>query len=172
MTLKWMFCSLNITSISFNMYITYLSVMMMLILDSGGHYVHLSYVSCALNLCHSFNFNELRIIHIYWFLTCYLLHLLIGLFVSSFLCVQSTDPADKDAWKDKGTGQLSIKCKEGIDKGTKESRPTIVVRNDVCFLSWHIFWVLNLRVSRAKWRFEIYIFLYCILFKFLNAMFK
>lgn len=47
------------------------------------------------------------------------------------LYVKSTDPADKDAWKDKGTGQLSIKCKEGIDKGTKESRPTIVVRNDV-----------------------------------------
>ncbi|XP_038875849.1 uncharacterized protein LOC120068214 isoform X2 [Benincasa hispida] len=47
------------------------------------------------------------------------------------LYVKSTDPADKDAWKDKGTGQLSIKCKEGISKGTKESKPTIVIRNDV-----------------------------------------
>ncbi|KAF5460739.1 hypothetical protein F2P56_020586 [Juglans regia] len=47
------------------------------------------------------------------------------------LYVKSSDPADKDAWKDKGTGKLSIKCKEGIDKGTKESKPTIVVRNDV-----------------------------------------
>ncbi|KAK4590883.1 hypothetical protein RGQ29_021182 [Quercus rubra] len=28
-------------------------------------------------------------------------------------------------------GQLSIKCKEGVDKGTKESKPTIIVRNDV-----------------------------------------
>ncbi|KAL0329715.1 UNVERIFIED_CONTAM: hypothetical protein Sradi_4958200 [Sesamum radiatum] len=28
-------------------------------------------------------------------------------------------------------GQLSIKCKEGVSKGTKESKPTIVIRNDV-----------------------------------------
>ena len=47
--------------------------------------------------------------------------------------VQSSDPADKDAWKDKGMGKLSIRCKEGVDKGTKESKPTVVVRNDVCF---------------------------------------
>ncbi|GMJ04806.1 hypothetical protein like AT4G11790 [Hibiscus trionum] len=47
------------------------------------------------------------------------------------LYVKSTDPADKDSWKDKGTGQLSIKCKEGIGKGSKDSKPTIVVRNDV-----------------------------------------
>ncbi|ONI06931.1 hypothetical protein PRUPE_5G089600 [Prunus persica] len=47
------------------------------------------------------------------------------------LYVKSSDPADKDAWKDKGTGQLSIKCKEGVSKGTKESKPTIIVRNDV-----------------------------------------
>ncbi|CAA0820533.1 Pleckstrin homology (PH) domain superfamily protein [Striga hermonthica] len=47
------------------------------------------------------------------------------------LYVKSSDPADEGAWKDKGTGQLSIKCKEGISKGTKESKPTIVIRNDV-----------------------------------------
>ncbi|KAB2632635.1 hypothetical protein D8674_028882 [Pyrus ussuriensis x Pyrus communis] len=47
------------------------------------------------------------------------------------LYVKSSDPADKDAWKDKGTGQLSIKCKEGVSKGTKESKPTVIVRNDV-----------------------------------------
>ncbi|KAK6935318.1 Ran binding domain [Dillenia turbinata] len=47
------------------------------------------------------------------------------------LYVKSINPEDKDAWKDKGTGQLSIKCKEGVAKGTKESKPTIVVRNDV-----------------------------------------
>lgn len=47
------------------------------------------------------------------------------------LYVKSIDPADKDAWKDKGMGQLSIKCKEGVSKGTKESKPTIVIRNDV-----------------------------------------
>ncbi|CAK7335437.1 unnamed protein product [Dovyalis caffra] len=47
------------------------------------------------------------------------------------LYVKSSDPADKDTWKDKGPGQLSIKCKEEISKGTKESKPTIVVRNDV-----------------------------------------
>ncbi|XP_040986728.1 uncharacterized protein LOC121234724 isoform X1 [Juglans microcarpa x Juglans regia] len=47
------------------------------------------------------------------------------------LYVKSSDPADKDAWKDKGMGQLSIKCKEGVDKGTKESKPTIIVRNEV-----------------------------------------
>jgi len=51
--------------------------------------------------------------------------------VSSFLfCfVQASDPADNNAWKDKGTGQLAIKCKEGVNKGTKESKPTILVRN-------------------------------------------
>ncbi|KAK4338360.1 hypothetical protein RND71_042847 [Anisodus tanguticus] len=47
------------------------------------------------------------------------------------LYVKSTDPADKDAWKDRGTGQLSIKCKEGVSKGTRESKPTILIRNDV-----------------------------------------
>ncbi|TYI91179.1 hypothetical protein E1A91_D03G174100v1 [Gossypium mustelinum] len=46
------------------------------------------------------------------------------------LYVKSTDPEDKDSWKDKGTGQLSIKCKEGISKGSKDSKPTIVVRNE------------------------------------------
>ncbi|GLU05745.1 hypothetical protein SLE2022_228260 [Rubroshorea leprosula] len=47
------------------------------------------------------------------------------------LYVKSDDPADKDSWKDKGPGQLSIKCKEGVSKGSKDSKPTIVVRNDV-----------------------------------------
>ncbi|KAL8216668.1 hypothetical protein R6Q57_023505 [Mikania cordata] len=47
------------------------------------------------------------------------------------LYVKSTDPMDKDAWKDRGTGQLSIRCKEGVTKGTKNSKPTILVRNDV-----------------------------------------
>ncbi|KAK3224704.1 hypothetical protein Dsin_004566 [Dipteronia sinensis] len=47
------------------------------------------------------------------------------------LYLKSSDPADKDTWKDKGTGKLSIKCKEGVSKGTKESKPTILVRNDV-----------------------------------------
>lgn len=47
------------------------------------------------------------------------------------LYVKSNDPDDKEVWKDKGTGQLSIKCKEGVSKGTKESKPTILVRNDV-----------------------------------------
>ncbi|CAN1147507.1 hypothetical protein LINPERHAP2_LOCUS15918 [Linum perenne] len=47
------------------------------------------------------------------------------------LYVKSIDGADKDTWKDKGPGKLSIKCTEGISKGTKESNPTIIVRNDV-----------------------------------------
>ncbi|KAK7307831.1 hypothetical protein VNO77_41239 [Canavalia gladiata] len=47
------------------------------------------------------------------------------------LYVKSSDPADKDVWKDKGMGHLSIKCKEGVSKATKESKPTIVVRNEV-----------------------------------------
>ncbi|KAL3362209.1 hypothetical protein AABB24_014870 [Solanum stoloniferum] len=47
------------------------------------------------------------------------------------LYVKSADPVDKDAWKDRGTGQLSIKCKEGVSKGTRESKPTILIRNDV-----------------------------------------
>jgi len=56
--------------------------------------------------------------------------------------VQSSDPADKDAWKDKGMGQLSIKCKEGVSKATKESKPTIVVRNEVC--SCYLFFIAML----------------------------
>lgn len=47
------------------------------------------------------------------------------------LYVKSSDPTDKDVWKDRGMGQLSIKCKEGVAKATKESKPTIVVRNEV-----------------------------------------
>ncbi|KAM7531234.1 hypothetical protein LguiB_034644 [Lonicera macranthoides] len=47
------------------------------------------------------------------------------------LYVKSSNPGDKDAWKDKGMGQLSIKCKEGVSKGTRDSKPTILVRNDV-----------------------------------------
>lgn len=47
------------------------------------------------------------------------------------LYVKSTDPIDKDTWKDRGMGHLSIRCKEGVSKGTKDSKPTIVVRNDV-----------------------------------------
>ncbi|PHT57938.1 hypothetical protein CQW23_00301 [Capsicum baccatum] len=46
------------------------------------------------------------------------------------LYVKSTDPVD-NAWKDRGTGQLSIRCKEGVSKGTRESKPTILIRNDV-----------------------------------------
>ncbi|CAI0476495.1 unnamed protein product [Linum tenue] len=49
------------------------------------------------------------------------------------LYVKSIDPADKDTWKDKGPGQLSIKCAEGVSKGTKESSPTLIIRNDVRF---------------------------------------
>ncbi|KAL6004609.1 hypothetical protein ACLOJK_005164 [Asimina triloba] len=44
--------------------------------------------------------------------------------------VKPDNPADK-AWKDMGIGQLSIKCIEGASKATKESKPTIIVRNDV-----------------------------------------
>lgn len=65
------------------------------------------------------------------------------------MCVvymQSTDPADKDAWKDKGTGQLSIKCKEGISKGTKESKPTILIRNDVRFIMLNLYSLIILLV--------------------------
>ncbi|XP_077245687.1 pleckstrin homology (PH) domain superfamily protein [Tasmannia lanceolata] len=44
--------------------------------------------------------------------------------------VKPDNPKD-GAWKDMGMGQLSIKCKEGASKATKESKPTIVIRNDV-----------------------------------------
>ncbi|KAF6160453.1 hypothetical protein GIB67_019222 [Kingdonia uniflora] len=47
------------------------------------------------------------------------------------LYVKSSDPVDKEAWNDKGMGQLSIRCKEGVSKATKESKPTVIVRNDV-----------------------------------------
>ncbi|OEL36625.1 hypothetical protein BAE44_0002356 [Dichanthelium oligosanthes] len=40
------------------------------------------------------------------------------------------DDATK-GWKDIGVGQLSIRCKEGAEKASKESTPTIVIRNDV-----------------------------------------
>jgi hypothetical protein len=44
------------------------------------------------------------------------------------------DDATK-GWKDIGVGQLSIRSKEGAEKASKESTPTIVIRNDVCVLS-------------------------------------
>ncbi|KAL6846896.1 hypothetical protein ACP4OV_022749 [Aristida adscensionis] len=40
------------------------------------------------------------------------------------------DDATK-GWKDIGVGQLKIRTKEGAEKGSKESTPTIVIRNDV-----------------------------------------
>ncbi|KAL1354963.1 uncharacterized protein [Arachis hypogaea] len=47
------------------------------------------------------------------------------------LFVKSSDTDVKNVWKDKGMGQLCIKCKEGVSKATKESKPTIIVRNEV-----------------------------------------
>ncbi|XP_020589794.1 uncharacterized protein LOC110031092 isoform X2 [Phalaenopsis equestris] len=41
------------------------------------------------------------------------------------------DSTAENQWKDMGTGHLSIKCKEGSPKATKDSKPTIIVRNDV-----------------------------------------
>lgn len=41
------------------------------------------------------------------------------------------DKPNETGWKDMGMGNLSIKTKEGANKATKESKPTIVVRNDV-----------------------------------------
>uniref|UniRef100_A0A0E0NZ97 RanBD1 domain-containing protein n=1 Tax=Oryza rufipogon TaxID=4529 RepID=A0A0E0NZ97_ORYRU len=43
--------------------------------------------------------------------------------------VKHDDPAN--GWKDIGVGQLNIRCKEGAEKASKESTPTIVIRNDV-----------------------------------------
>ncbi|KAF0910026.1 hypothetical protein E2562_001267 [Oryza meyeriana var. granulata] len=40
------------------------------------------------------------------------------------------DDATK-GWKDIGVGQLNIRCKEGAERASKESTPTIVIRNDV-----------------------------------------
>nr|CAB3503612.1 unnamed protein product [Digitaria exilis] len=40
------------------------------------------------------------------------------------------DDATK-GWKDIGVGQLSIRSKEGAEKGSKESTPTVVIRNDI-----------------------------------------
>ncbi|XP_078176923.1 pleckstrin homology (PH) domain superfamily protein isoform X4 [Carex rostrata] len=41
------------------------------------------------------------------------------------------DNITEKGWKDMGVGHLSIKTKEGANKATKESKPTIVIRNDV-----------------------------------------
>ncbi|XP_074570702.1 uncharacterized protein LOC141827378 isoform X2 [Curcuma longa] len=46
------------------------------------------------------------------------------------LYVKPDNPDDK-GWKDMGVGHLSIKCKEGEKKATKDSKPTIIIRNDV-----------------------------------------
>ncbi|XP_018471868.1 uncharacterized protein LOC108843228 isoform X2 [Raphanus sativus] len=66
------------------------------------------------------------------------------------LYVKSNDPADKGAWKDKGTGNLYIKCKEGVDKGTKESKPTILVRNDVGKLLLNALLYTGIKTSAQK----------------------
>ncbi|KAJ0960997.1 hypothetical protein J5N97_001032 [Dioscorea zingiberensis] len=44
--------------------------------------------------------------------------------------VKPDNPGEK-GWKDMGIGQLSIRCKEGAEKASKESKPIIVVRNEV-----------------------------------------
>ncbi|KAG2330498.1 hypothetical protein Bca52824_001678 [Brassica carinata] len=62
----------------------------------------------------------------------------------------SNDPTDKGAWKDKGTGNLYIKCKEGVDKGTKESKPTILVRNDVGKLLLNALLYTGIKTSAQK----------------------
>lgn len=70
-------------------------------------------------------------------------------------CVQPDNTSDK-SWKDMGMGMLSLKCKEGIPKGTKESKPTIIIRNNVCiyfFSSNHLkinFW-LSLSFYSVFW---------------------
>ncbi|XP_048624299.1 nuclear pore complex protein Nup50 isoform X4 [Brassica napus] len=66
------------------------------------------------------------------------------------LYVKSNDPTDKGAWKDKGTGNLYIKCKEGVDKGTKESKPTIIVRNDVGKLLLNALLYTGIKTSTQK----------------------
>ncbi|WZZ34806.1 hypothetical protein YC2023_018207 [Brassica napus] len=65
------------------------------------------------------------------------------------LC-QVKDPTDKGAWKDKGAGNLCIKCKEGVDKGTKESKPTILVRNDVGKLLLNALLYAGIKTSAQK----------------------
>lgn len=49
--------------------------------------------------------------------------------------MQPDNPTEK-GWKDIGLGHLSIKCKEDVKKATKESKPTILIRNDVCYLNF------------------------------------
>ncbi|KAK6947712.1 Ran binding domain [Dillenia turbinata] len=66
------------------------------------------------------------------------------------LYVKSINPEDKETWKDKGTGQLSIKCKEGVAKGTKESKPTIIVRNDVGRLLLNALLYTGIKTSLQK----------------------
>ncbi|KAF2563703.1 hypothetical protein F2Q70_00017154 [Brassica cretica] len=66
------------------------------------------------------------------------------------LYVKSNDPTDKGAWKDKGTGNLCIKCKEGVDEGTKESKPTILVRNDVGKLLLNALLYAGIKTSAQK----------------------
>ncbi|KAH6759608.1 Pleckstrin homology domain superfamily protein [Perilla frutescens var. hirtella] len=66
------------------------------------------------------------------------------------LYVKSSNPEDKDAWKDKGMGQLNIKCKEGVSKGTKESKPTIVIRNDVGKLLLNALLYSGIKTSKQK----------------------
>ncbi|CAH8378236.1 unnamed protein product [Eruca vesicaria subsp. sativa] len=66
------------------------------------------------------------------------------------LYVKSNDPSNKGTWKDKGTGNLYIKCKEGVDKGTKESKPTILVRNDVGKLLLNALLYTGIKTSAQK----------------------
>lgn len=47
-------------------------------------------------------------------------------FLSLFFMFKSSDLIDKDAWKNNGTGQLSISCSKRVSKGTKKKKKTIV----------------------------------------------
>ena len=77
--------------------------------------------------------REVRIWYV-WFDGCLLNYLCSLRLMCPNISILQHDEATK-GWKDIGVGPLSIRSKEGTEKTSKESTPTIVIRNHVCFIS-------------------------------------
>lgn len=65
------------------------------------------------------------------------------------LYVKSDNSGDKP-WKDMGMGQLCIKCKEDVKRGTKEAKAKVVVRNDVGKVLLNALLYPNIRLNMQK----------------------
>ena len=63
------------------------------------------------------------------------------MFMDGWNYIFQGEPNSDKAWKELGMGNLTLKSREGVEKGTKDAKATVVVRNEVssCFLSFSMY---------------------------------